>query len=113
MIEAGTSWSDVIARELESAQMILLLISADFIASEYCWSLELRHALDRRASGAAEVIRIIVRSADWKHTPIAELQVLPANGIPISCFADEESAYLDVVRGIRRVAERVVNSGRL
>jgi hypothetical protein len=113
MIEAGASWSDVIVRELESAKMILLLISADFIASEYCWSLELRRALDRRASGVAEVIPIIVRPADWENTPVAELQVLPANGIPISSSADQDLAYLDVVRGLRRVAERMVNSGPL
>jgi hypothetical protein len=111
MIEAGGSWSDVIVRELESANMILLLISADFIASEYCWSLELRRALERRASGVAEVVPIIVRPADWENTPVAELQVLPANGIPISSSADQDFAYLDVVRGLRRVAERMVNNG--
>jgi hypothetical protein len=75
---------------------------------------ELRRALDRRASGVAEVIPIIVRPADWENTPIAKLQVLPANGIPISSSAaDQDLAYLDVVRGLRKVAERVVNSGRL
>jgi hypothetical protein len=70
-------WTEEIKFHLNSADMILLLISADFINSDYCYDIELRRALERQREGKVSVIPIILRHADWKTTPIGHLQALP------------------------------------
>lgn len=103
-IPPGTEWQNEIDRHLESAQIILLLISADFLASDYCYSFELKRALERHASQEACVIPVILRSCDWKNTSFGKLQVLPTDGKPIQSknWFDPDEAFYDVVQGLRR-----------
>src|SRR5882762_6578193 len=75
-IEAGVRWEAEIDTQLNSAQVILLLVSADFIASDYCYGIELRRACERHATGEVRVIPIILRSCDWEEMPFAAFQVL-------------------------------------
>jgi hypothetical protein len=103
----GSEWETDIDRHIESAAIILLLISADFIASDYCYSIELEHALARHARGLARVIPIIVRPADWHGSRIGELQALPTSGRPISAWPNRDEALLDVANGVRRVLEEM------
>jgi hypothetical protein len=63
---------------LESAQIILLLISADFLASDYCYGRELERALEHHESQTASVIPVILRSCDWQNTHFGKLQALPS-----------------------------------
>ena len=65
-IGAGTEWKDQIDEHLESAQVILLLVSADFLASDYCYDRELKRAMERHEAGEAREIPVILRSVDWK-----------------------------------------------
>ena len=63
-----------------TSEIILLLISPNFMHSDYCYSIEMRRALERHERGEARVIPVILRPVDWKGTPIGELQALPTDG---------------------------------
>src|SRR5687767_3923965 len=65
-ILAGDDWRSSIDRHLAAADLILLLVSSDFLASDYCWSVELESALERHRAGRARVIPVILRSVDWQ-----------------------------------------------
>ncbi|GHO47616.1 toll/interleukin-1 receptor domain-containing protein [Ktedonospora formicarum] len=83
-ISAGTEWAQEISDHLNTAQIILLLVSASFLASKYCYSREMMQALERHENGSARVIPIILRPVDWKDAPFGKLQVLPTGAIPIT-----------------------------
>ena len=80
----GQEWEAEIDTHLGTAPIILLLVSPDFIASNYCWSIELKKAIKRHNAGEACVIPIIIRPVNWKKTPFAKLQALPKDGIAVS-----------------------------
>lgn len=104
-IEAGTEWDAEIKQQLEAAEIILLLISPRFIASEYCYDLEMQRAVERHNAGTARVIPIILKSVDWQDTPFFKLQALPKDAKPITQWPDRDDAFLNVVKGIRRAVE--------
>jgi hypothetical protein len=104
-ILAGSEWKREIMTRLNTAPIILLLVSQDFIDSDFCWNVELQQAMQRHKEGTACVIPIIVRPSDWKKTPFAQLQALPQDGMPISTWSNEDEALLQVARGIRHVIE--------
>jgi hypothetical protein len=83
LITPGTDWAGVIDTHLETASIVLLLVSADFFASDYCYGIEMKRALERQEAGEARVIPILVRSADWTEAPFAHLQPLPTDARPI------------------------------
>ncbi|HEX2573895.1 MAG TPA: TIR domain-containing protein [Polyangia bacterium] len=105
MSEAGATMDDDIARNLTEADLVLLLVSADFLAADDLLERELKQALARHAAGAARVIPIVVRPSDFGKTPLARLKPLPRDGHPVSAWSDPEAAWLDVARGIRQVVE--------
>jgi hypothetical protein len=101
----GEEWEPQIKRNLEEAQIILLLISKDFINSNYCYEVELSKAIERHKSKTASVIPVILRSCLWDAVSIgdfrlSELQALPKDAKPIKRWADEDDAYTDVARGL-------------
>src|SRR5579871_1216010 len=100
-ISAGTEWADQIDEHLNSAQIILLLISADFLASDYCYDKEMTRAMERHEAGAARVIPIILRPCDWHGAPFGKLQALPKDAKPITDWSNRDAAFLDVAQGIR------------
>ncbi|HEX9002629.1 MAG TPA: TIR domain-containing protein, partial [Blastocatellia bacterium] len=103
MITAGTEWAGEIDRNLESARIVLLLVSADFIASDYCVDVEMKRALERHAAGEARVIPIIVRPVDgWDRMPFGKLQALPDLGKPITTWENPDVAFANVAAGIRK-----------
>ena len=104
-IEAGMEWDAEIKAKLESAGVILLLITPRFIASEYCFDKEMQRAMERHAEGTARVIPIIMKSCDWQDTPFSKLQVLPKDAKPVTAWSDQDEALLDVVKGIRRAVD--------
>lgn len=103
LIAPGTNWARTINAHLETASVILLLVSADFFASDYCYGIEMQHALEHAAAGEARIIPILVRPTDWTDAPFAHLQVLPTDAKPLASWQDEDTALADVVAGIRRV----------
>lgn len=108
-IGAGDEWKTEIDKNLDRARIILLLVSIDFITSDYCYAIEMKRALERRAAGEAVVIPIILRQCEgWqKNTPFGAFQALPRDGKPIRSWADPDEAWTDVARGIRHVVERL------
>ncbi len=110
-IRAGGDWSSEIDAHLESAQIILLLISADFLASDYCYDVEMQRALERHQAGDARVIPIILRPVDWRpDTSLSRLQALPTNGKPVITWPSPplyDAAFEDIAKGIRKVVEEL------
>src|SRR6266516_2356665 len=105
LIPPGTDWAHAIDTHLEAASVILLLVSADFLASDYCYSTEMKRALERQEASEARVVPILFRPADLKDAPFEHLQALPTDEKPLSASQDEDMALTDVVAGIRRVLE--------
>ena len=104
-ILAGERINEEIGRELESCDLFLLLVSPDFLASDYCVNHEMRRALERHRDNEAHVIPIIVEPCDWLSSPLRELKALPYDGESISKWTNPNDAYLDVVRELRRILE--------
>ena len=104
-ITLGDEWKNQIDHYLETAELILLLISPDFINSDYCYDIEMRRAIERHKEGTARVVPIILRPVDWTKAPFASLQALPTGGKPITEWPNRDRAFLDVVQGIRRAVE--------
>ena len=99
-ILAGSSWEKDIDRNIESADIFIFLISADFIASDYCYEIEMTRALERHDKGDAIVVPVIVRSCAWKNSPFANFQVLPFESKPISSWLNKDDAWQSVYEGI-------------
>jgi WD40 repeat protein len=104
-IAAGREWEGLINEHLESAEIILLLISADFLSSDYCYDREMKLAMERHTQGEAHVIPIILRECDWFDAPFGKLQALPKDGKAIKTWNDVDTAFTDVARGIKRAVE--------
>lgn len=103
----GDPWQGAIERRLESARIILFLVSRDFTASDYCWGTEVHRALERRERKEAIVIPIIVRPTDWHSAPFGGLQALPTDGRPVTTWANRDEAWADVTAGIRAVIDHL------
>lgn len=104
-IDATYDWRENILKELEEASIILILVSPNYLASDYAYSQEMNYALKKHEEGESRVIPIIVRSVDWSSAPFARLQVLPRNAKPISTWANTDEAIVEIVSSIRRVIE--------
>ncbi|MBD2104460.1 toll/interleukin-1 receptor domain-containing protein [Leptolyngbya sp. FACHB-261] len=111
-LEAGNEWDAEIKAQLEAARIILLLITPRFMASEYINDIELARAMERHAEGSARVIPIILKPTDFKGSPFSKLQALPRDAKPITTWANQDEAFLNVVEGIRRVAENLRQNPR-
>jgi tetratricopeptide (TPR) repeat protein len=109
-IVAGQEFKGEINKSLNQAGLILLLVSPDFIASDYHWTVEVTRALEQNAAGKASVIPVLLRYADWETPPIDELSPLPKNRKPIKSWNDRDEAFLEVVKGIREEVKRLVTN---
>jgi internalin A len=106
-IEAGEEWKQKIDDNLERADIILLLVSSDFIASDYCYEKEMGRALERHTQGEARVVPVIVRDINWRNAPFARLQALPKGGRAVTLWENKDTAWRDVSEGIERVVEEM------
>jgi hypothetical protein len=112
-IVPGEAINEAIATELERADLILLLVSPDFLASDYCYDREMRRALERHAAGGAQVLPVILRPCDWHEAPFGHLLATPTDGKPITKFTDLDDAFLEVTKAIRAaLASRGRTAGR-
>ena len=108
-IGAGSEWGNAIDRKLKSAKIILLLVSPDFLASDYCNDIELVCAMELHNEKKAIVIPVILRPSDWKCTLINGLQALPKDGKPVTVWKNRDQAFLDVTDGIRTAVQRIMH----
>jgi hypothetical protein len=107
-IEAGMRWEEEILKSLRSADIVLLLISADFIASDFCQDAELKLAMERHHRGETRVIPVFLRSCDWKHEKFGELQGVPDGAKPITRWDDMDEAFTRVCSAIRKAADVIL-----
>ena len=102
----GDAWDAEIRQELHQADIVLFLISANFLATDYIMDIELPQALGRRAEGETTIIPIILRPCDWEGTRLGQLMALPQKGKPITSWSSRDEAWTEVVRGIKRVIDK-------
>jgi hypothetical protein len=104
-IGAGKEFDNEISQHLEEADIILLLISPYFIASEYCYEIEMKRAMERHEKGQARVIPFILHPCDWQKLRFGKLIVTPADGKPISKFPNKHDGFLEVTKAIWNAVE--------
>ncbi len=109
----GNDWVSDIDDNLNRANIILLLVSADFMASDYCYDNEMTRAIERHNNGEAQVIPIILRPVDWRDTPFNKLSWLPQNGTPVVQWDNRDAAWLNVETGLKQVVESLKGDRRL
>lgn len=113
-ILAGDELDPAIKENLESADVILLLVSANFIGSDYCYSKEMERAIERHNSGDARIVPVILRPCDWHSAPFGKLMATPRDGKAITMWANTDEAFTDVVRQVRIAVEAMnTRTGRV
>ena len=90
-----------ISAQLEAADLILLLVSPDFLASPYCYGVEMSRAIERHSLGEARVLPVILRPCDWHTAPFGKLLATPKDGKPITKHADLDEAFLEITNAIK------------
>ena len=103
-ILAGGNIDAEVDEALEYCDVFLMLVSPDFLASNYCVNIEMKRALERHDYDGAPVIPIIVEPCDWTSS-LGKFKALPRDGKPISEWMNQNSAYLDIVKELRRIIE--------
>jgi uncharacterized integral membrane protein len=111
-IGAGREWAQEIDKHLNSCDVILLLISANFIASDYCYGIELKRALEKHDAGTARVIPIILRDCDWHTAPFGKLNALPYGEKSIMSSGNRDETLANVARSIRAACEEIRKDAR-
>jgi len=102
-ITGGREWAGAIDDALKSADIILLLISADFLDSDYCNDKELAEAIRRHDAGQARVVPVILRSCDWERSGFARFNALPPDGKPAVEAAHPDQRFKEIARGLRHI----------
>lgn len=106
-IGAGEEWALAIDQHVETDDIILLLVSPDFLASDYCYDREMLRAMERHEAGEAVAIPVILRPCDWHGAPFGKLQAVPKDGKPVTLMPDRDAALLEVALAVRAAVERI------
>lgn len=107
-IPHGANWKEEIDHKLDSADLVLLLISSDFIQSEYCWGIEMQAAMARHQAGKARVVPILLRPVHWQGAPFAKLQALPPDGKPVTEWEPRDRGWATVAEAIDTLASELM-----
>jgi len=107
LIAPGRNWAKEIDDNINLANVVLLLVSADFLASEYCYGVEMRRALQRASRLETHVVPILIRKCDLQGVPFADVQWLPTGAKPVKNWADRDSAWTDVATGVRKIVQEL------
>ena len=102
-IHPGEEWDERIKAELHAADIIVLFLSPDFLATDYIWDVEITAAMARHDRGEAVVIPVVARPCDWNDLPFSKLNALPSKAKPVTSYPNRDEAWLAVVQGIKRV----------
>ena len=106
-IGAGQDIARAIDEQINRDDILLLLVSSDFLASNYCYDIEMKRAMERHEEGSAIVIPVILRACDWHGAPFGKLNAVPRDGKPITQWPDIDEAFLQVAKAIRDAARRL------
>ena len=115
-IDAGKEWEPEIMRQLQQADIVLCLVSSDFIKSDFCWKKEFETALEGHGKDEKIVVPIRLRQCDWDDLPIAAIQGLPAQWFGQLSLTERDTHWTEVSKGLRPVVEtakaRKLQAGR-
>jgi hypothetical protein len=103
-IVPGDDWADEINAAIGNADLVLFLVSPDFINSDYCWGTEMRRVLEAHATGKIRAIPVIIRTVAWQTSPLSRLQALPKDAKPIAEWRNRDAAWTQVAQGVRAAA---------
>lgn len=106
-IPAGEELAREIDHHLMNSDVVLLLVSADFLASDYCYDIEMKKALERHEVGEARVIPVILRPCDWQDAPFGKLLATPPDGKAVTRFPTLDDAFVLVVADIKRALKQL------
>jgi hypothetical protein len=107
----GTDFAVEIDCRVEQSDIMLLLVSPDYLASHYCYHREMQYAIGRHLAGLSRVIPVILRSCDWQDTPMGKLLALPRDGKPVVSWQRRDDAWLDVAKGVKKAVAELSSSG--
>jgi hypothetical protein len=107
-ILAGADLGNEIDQNLVESNLVLLLVSPDFLASDYCYSKEMQKALKMKSEGVTRIIPIILEHCDWKNTPLKDLRACPQDGKPVSDYPNPNKAFNEITNDIRRVIDEIL-----
>jgi internalin A len=100
-IEAGEEWEKVLLQELETADIVLCLVSGDFVASDFCYKKEFGAAMAAHQRGEKTVIPVLLRKTDWLDLPLSKIQGVPGDGEWISSAKNKDEAWSAVSERLR------------
>ena len=103
-ISAGKEWKGIVDEHLETAQIILFLVSPSFLASDYCYDVEVKRAMERQETDGCEVIPVILRPCNWNIAPFGKLQALPEGAKAISTWRPQDLGYKNVADRVQELA---------
>lgn len=103
----GQLFESQIEKNFSEANIILLLISSDFIASDYCYEVEMKNALQRHENGEAVIIPVILRECAWHNLPFGRILAATVDGKPITKFTSLDEGFVQVVDAVSRVADDI------
>lgn len=106
-ITVGEPWEERISNELNRSNIVILCVSADFLASKYVQTVEMPRALERNQAGQCQVLPVILKPCAWQEHPFARLQVTPEGGKPVTKYTDQEEAWTEVIQAIHKTIEPV------
>lgn len=112
-INAGEDFAAAIDDHVNHDEIVLLLVSPDFLASDYCYNIEMTRALERHNDGQAIVIPVILRACDWHHAPFGGILGTPLDGKAITQWPDRDEAFLQVAKEVRKAAEKLLAREKL
>lgn len=106
-IETGGELDTAIARELRRAHIFVALLSPAYLDSNYCWNIEYKRAMSRRARALMRVVAVVVKPCSWKRTSAARFKLLPKDGVPPERWSSSDAAFVNVAEGIGEVIKLV------
>ena len=107
-IGAGREWEKEIDTHLNAAHIVLLLVSSDFLASDYCYDVEVKRAMERHDAGEVRVIPVILRDVNWKGAPFSKLNALPKDGRAVTSWPNRDEAFRNVAEGITQAVDELM-----
>ncbi|WNZ47471.1 toll/interleukin-1 receptor domain-containing protein [Leptolyngbya boryana CZ1] len=108
--DVDDEWGEQAHSDLDRFKIVLLLVSSYYISSEYFWDTFLPRIMQEHESSRVRIIPIILRPVDWLSAEFAKLQALPRFGKPIDRWENPSEAFEDVINGIQRVIEDLIES---
>ena len=107
-INPGDIWAETINMNLLNSDIVLFLVTPDFMGSDYAFNVEVRTELRRLKVKDATAVPIILSHANWKNSPLIDLKPLPRNGQPLIEWVNQEAGFLDIVEGIRDICQKLI-----